>query len=85
MKAIETIFENYKAGYNEETPYTQGQQKCFDAFSDVIEKVFADNDTKIYFEQQSVFEKAVAYARASEKSGFILGFKMAMNIMQECK
>lgn len=85
METIEAIFENYKAGHNEETPFTQEQQKCFDIFSDVIEKVFAGNDSKAYHEQQLVFEKVVAYARASEKAGFILGFKMAMNIMRECK
>ena len=34
---------------------------------------------------EAIFENAVGYARASEKAGFVLGFKMAMNIMQECK
>lgn len=85
METIETIFENYKAGHNEETPYAQEQQTEFDAFSCVIEKVFSDDNLEVCHNQQLIFEKAVAYARASEKAGFVLGFKMAMNIMQECK
>ncbi len=34
---------------------------------------------------QSAFDKAVALSRASEKAGFILGFKMAFNLMSECR
>lgn len=85
METIETIFENYKASHNEETPYTEEQQAEFDAFSCIIEKVFKGDSSEAYRNQQLVFENVVGYARASEKAGFVLGFKMAMNIMQECK
>ena len=33
---------------------------------------------------QEIWNKAVELSRASEKSGFILGFKMAVEIMREC-
>lgn len=59
METIETIFENYKVGHNEETPYTQEQQECFDAFSDAIEKVFTGNEyhagMQIVLQQAAVF------------------------------
>lgn len=85
MEIIEAIFENYKASHNEETPYTEEQQAEYDAFSCIIEKVFNGDNHDEYKNQQLIFENAVGYARASEKAGFVLGFKMAMNIMQECK
>lgn len=85
METIETIFENYKASHNEETPYTEEQQAEFDAFTRIVEKVFKGDSTEEYRNQQLIFANAVGYARASEKAGFILGFKMATNIMQECK
>lgn len=37
-----------------------------------------------YVTYQRTYDKAIAYARASEKAGFVLGFKMAMNLMSEC-
>lgn len=85
METIELIFENYKSVHNEETPYTQEQQTEFDAFCSVIDKGFDGDNPESYCNQQLIFEKAVAYARASEKAGFVSGFKMAMNIIQECK
>lgn len=85
METIETIFENYKTQHNEETPNTQEQQAAYDDFACCIDKVFNDENLDEYQRQQLVFDKAVIYARASEKSGFVLGFKMAMNIIQECK
>ena len=85
METIETIFENYKAQYNEETPNTKEQQAAFDDYTCCIEKAFNDEDLDEYQRQQLVFDKAVVYARASEKAGFVLGFKMAMNIIEECK
>lgn len=85
METIESIFENYKSIHNEETPYTQEQQTEFDVFCSVIDKGFDGDNPESYCNQQLIFEKAVAYARASEKAGFVLGFKMAMNIIQECK
>lgn len=85
METIETIFENYKTSYNEETPCTSEQQAEFNDFSNILEKVFSGNDTESYRKQQLVFDSAIKYVRASEKAGFVLGFKMAMNIMQECR
>lgn len=33
MKAIEQIYENYKANQNEETPYSEEQKREFDKLS----------------------------------------------------
>lgn len=85
MKAIEQIYENYKAGQNEETPYSEEQKKKFDKLSDVLDRVIPGDVPEDYRKQQQIFDSSVAFSRASEKAGFILGFKMAMEIMQECK
>lgn len=77
METIEAIFESYKASCNEETPHNEEQ----DTAMCELEKA-----TLIHPENgQSAFDKAVALSRASEKAGFILGFKMAFNLMSECR
>lgn len=40
MKAIEQIYENYKASQNEETPYSEEQKREFDKLSVTLDKVF---------------------------------------------
>lgn len=40
METIETIFENYKASYNEETPQNEEQIAGFEAFNKILEKLF---------------------------------------------
>lgn len=85
MEIIETIFENHKASYNEETPQTEEQTAEFNEINVILEKLFPSDATEDYQKQQQIFDSAVSYARASEKAGFVVGFKMAMNIMQECR
>ena len=85
MKAIEQIYENYKASQNEETPYSEEQKKEFDKLSDVLDRAIPGDVPEDYRKQQQIFDSSVAFSRASEKAGFILGFKLAMEIMQECK
>lgn len=85
MKAIEQIYENYKASQNEETPYSEEQKREFDKLSVTLDKVFQGEIQEDYRKQQQIFESSVAFSRASEKAGFILGFKMAIEIIQECK
>lgn len=85
METIETIFENHKAIYNEETPQTNKQIAGFEAFNSIIEKLFPSDSAEDYEKQQQIFDSVVSYARASEKAGFVVGFKMAMNIMHECR
>lgn len=85
MGTIETIFENYKASYNEETPKNEEQIVGFEAFNRILEKLFPSDYGENYQKQQQIFDSVVSYARASEKAGFVVGFKMAMNIMHECR
>ena len=85
MEIIETIFENHKASYNEETPQTKEQIVEFETFNRILEKRFPGNSGDNYQKQQQIFNSAVSYARACEKAGFAAGFKMAMNIMYECR
>lgn len=85
METIEQIFENLKASYNEETPQTREQLEGFEAFNHVLENLFRTDLTEDYEKQQKIFDSAVSYARASEKAGFVYGFKMAMNIAYECQ
>lgn len=85
METIETIFENHKASYNEETPQTEEQTAEFNGFNSILENLFSRDSMEDYQKQQQIFDSAVSYARASEKAGFVVGFKMALNIMQECR
>ncbi len=85
METIETIFENHKANFNEETLQTKEQETRFEAFNSILESLFPGDSKEDYQKQQQIFDSAVSYARASEKAGFVIGFKMAMNIMYECR
>lgn len=75
-ETIEQLFENYKARYNEETPLSEGQ----DTAMNELEKATLRN----LVNGQNAFDTAIALSRESEKAGFILGFRMAMNLMSEC-
>ena len=77
-ETIEQLFENYKASYNEETPQSAEQQT---AMNELEKEIFQNLDTNL----TSAFDKAVELSRASEKAGFILGFRMAMNLKEECR
>lgn len=85
MEIIETIFENHKASYSEETPQTREQVAGFEVFNSILEKMFPSSTREDYQRQQQIFDSVISYARASEKAGFVAGFKMAMNIMHECR
>jgi len=85
MEIIETIFENHKASYSEETPQTKEQEAGFEVFNNILEKMFPSNTKEDYQRQQQIFDSVVSYARISEKAGFVAGFKMAMSIMHECR
>ena len=85
MDIIETIFENHKASYNEETPQTKEQSESFKALNNILEKQFPSDSREDYQKQQQIFDNAVGYARASEKADFVIGFKMAMDIIFECR
>ncbi len=63
MGTIETIFENYKASYNEETSLSEGQ----DTAMSELEKATLINPAS----GQTAFDKAIALSRESEKAGFI--------------
>lgn len=77
-ETIEQLFENYKASHNEETPQTREQATATEEFEQIM---FSAQGTDI---TQPAYSKAIELSRASEKAGFILGFKMAMNLMCEC-
>ena len=78
MGTIETIFENYKAAHNEETPQTKEQAVTLEQLEQLTINPYRQSAG------QEIWDKAVELSRASEKSGFILGFKMAFEIMREC-
>ena len=68
---MEQLFENYKAE----------QSETLTALESITDQVHTDSE---YVTYQRTYDKAIAYARASERAGFVLGFKMAMNLMSEC-
>ena len=76
-ETIEQLFEGYKAAHSEETAQTTEQEKAMDE----LERETLRNPHR---DQSAAFDKAIALSRASEKAGFILGFKMAINLMSEC-
>ena len=67
METIETIFENYKAAYSEETPRAEEQEATFSAFNSVLEEALPDESGKDYRRQRELFDSVVSYARASER------------------
>jgi hypothetical protein len=85
MMGIETIFENYKATSGQETAMSEEQEMSFNQFSGILESLCMGASKEEYQMQQQIFDSGVSYARASEKSGFIEGFKTAMRIMLECQ
>lgn len=72
---IEQLFEDYKARYYEETPRTEEQTAAMSELEELT------NSAKGI---APAYDTAIALSRASEKAGFVLGFRMAMNLMREC-
>lgn len=80
---ISQLFEHYKESYNEESPQSEEQKESLQDLEWHLDTLSQRNRTESTAYQE-FFDTAITMARASEKSGFILGFKMAMNIMCEC-
>ena len=77
-ETIEQLFENYKATYNEETPQIGEQITALEQLEQITLNPFGQSTT------QEIWHKAIELSRASEKTGFVIGFRMAMNLMSEC-
>lgn len=72
---IEQLFEDYKARYYEETPRTEEQTAAMSELEELT------NSSKGI---APAYDTAIALSRASEKAGFVLGFRTAMDLMREC-
>lgn len=79
-KMIEELFENYKASVYEESEMTTEQEQALDELVDVTKLRDKGNEYKKY---EEIFDKAVAYGRSAEKTGFILGFILGSKISIE--
>lgn len=82
-ETIGHVFEYYKDSHNEETPQTEEQRARLQELETALE-YFSRAGSSENQAHQDFYDSAIALARASEKSGFILGFRMAMKIMHEC-
>lgn len=82
-ESIGQLFEHYKASYNEETPQSQEQKEKLQDLEWNLETLSQQNHSESAAYQE-FFDTAIEMARASEKTGFVLGFKTAMKIMCEC-
>mgnify|MGYP000490098029 CR=1 FL=1 len=84
METIETIFENYKASHNEETPQTKEQRAGLMELETALDN-FIRVGGPAGQASQDFYDSAISLARTFEKAGFVEGFKMAVNIMRECR
>ncbi len=84
METIETIFENYKASHNEETPQTEEQRAGLQELETALD-CFIRSGGPASQTAQDFYDSAISLARGFEKAGFVVGFKMAVNIMHECQ
>lgn len=82
-ETVGLLFEQYKASYNEESPQSEEQKERLQELEWNMETLSQQNPSESAAYQE-IFDLAIATARASEKAGFILGFKTAMKIMCEC-
>lgn len=76
-KMIEELFENYKASVYEESEMTSEQEQALDELEVAVKLRDKGNEYKKY---EEIFDKAVAYGRSAEKTGFILGSKIALGV-----
>jgi hypothetical protein len=77
-KAIEALFENYKESVYEESELTPEQDKALDDLDKIVGSYKSKEEYRAY---QEIFDRAIAYARSSEKAGFVFGFKLALSLM----
>mgnify|MGYP007007898643 FL=1 len=82
-ETVGLLFEQYKASYKEESPQSEEQKERLQELDWNMETLSQQNPSESAAYQE-FFDSAIATARASEKAGFILGFKTAMKIMCEC-
>ena len=82
-ETVGLLFEQYKASYNEESPQSEEQKERLQELDWNMETLYTTKSIRERSDQE-FFDSAIATARASEKAGFILGFKTAMKIMCEC-
>ena len=71
---IEQLFEDYKARYYD----TTRTEEHTAAMSELEELTNSSKGIA------PAYDTAIALSRASEKAGFVLGFRTAMNLMREC-
>lgn len=74
METIETIFENYKNSYNEETPCTEEQQTEFNDFSNIGENVPVTVAARVMkkdpqFIRQGIIQGFLKFGVAFKKEG----------------
>lgn len=69
MKAIEQIYENYKASQNEETPYSEEQKREFDKLSVTLDKVFPGEIQEDYRKQQQILTIVLLLPDPQRKPG----------------
>lgn len=74
-ETIEQLFEDWKMRYSEDTPQTDEQREAIRNLEEI---------TLVLTGTDPAYDSAIALSRASEKAGFILGFRTAMNLMREC-
>lgn len=74
-ETIEQLFEDWKMRYSEDTPQTDEQCEAIRNLEEI---------TLVLTGTDPAYDSAIALSRASEKAGFILGFRTAMNLMREC-
>ena len=79
-ETIGQVYENYKASFSEESPVTEEQSETAERFAQAMESLESQGGDII----SEIWESSDMRSRASEKAGFIVGFKMAMSLMREC-
>lgn len=82
-ETIGQVFEYYKESHNEETPQTEEQRAGLQELETALD-CFIRSGGPASQTAQDFYDSAISLARASEKSGFVLGFRMALKIMHEC-
>lgn len=78
MKAVEEIYEYYKAAHNEETPVSEEQYEAMEKLVSFLHSVDIDANLS-----GKIFGLAAEYARSAEKNGFTTGFMLGIRIMME--
>lgn len=78
MKAVEQIFEDYKAAHIENTKMSECQYEALEEMSAIVA---SHEDTEARLALGQLFDAGVNYGREAEKNGFIVGFNLAMGLV----